>query len=295
MNNKLNNIIDNINKKGKTTREYMSIHEEGVYVIRLLQDVNDEEAAPFEEFYLHGGFIHPLYKKSSNVRCLRTKDCPMCVAAKKIKDKTPGIAWKYEAKQFYVYNVIDRKDGKLKLLKVSWAAHNKIIAKVLEMARQGSNVMHFKTGHDIELVARKIDSKIDYKGYVVPESENKPVAGKIIEELKLLKPLSEAYRPYSKQELQDIVDGKIPSNNYNTDKPKVSKSSLIDNLNKKMNQNGNNSSNNKNLVKTDSLKQLEAEINSETDTVIDKKNSESDIASRLSNLNIFESDDEGNK
>lgn len=241
MENKLNNIIENLKKKGQTNREYMTLHDEGSYIIRILQDINDSEAAPFEIFHLHSGYIHPFFKKSCNIRCLRTDNCPMCIDAAKKKLIDKNNAWKYTQKPYYIYNIIDRKSGKLKILKLTWSAHQKIFLKIIEAAQDGINLMNFKSGRDIEIVLRRINNKINYKVHILPENETKPVPNKIIEELKLLKPLSETYRIYSREEMIDIINGKITENKKNySERPRTSKSSLIENLNKKNEITGNN-------------------------------------------------------
>lgn len=279
MEKKLTNIIDNIKNKGKGP-EWMTLGEPGTYVFRILPEVNDEEQVPFEEFYMHGGFIHPLYNKAANVLCLRTRDCPMCVAARKIKYEDPANAWRYEAKPYYVYYIIDRKDGQLKKLKLSWASQSKLVLKIIEAANLGINLMHPKTGRDVELTFRKIDTKSDYKAYILEEKETKPVAQKFIEELKMLRPLREAYRSYTKQELQDIVDGKRTDYKNTFEKPKAtSKSSLIQNLNKKM---GVTTPEKKPVAQTPQQK-------AETINRLEKDlNSSDSISSRLDELDLFE-------
>lgn len=236
---KLNNLIDNINNKGKTNREWLSIHGEGTYLLRICPDISDEEQAPFEVAYLHSGFTHPFYKKRANVPCLRTKDCPMCIEAEKIKIKTFSEFWRYKSTPFYLYNVIDRYDGKLKILKASQTLHDAIKMKILEAARQGINLMSVAFGRDLEIVIRSINNKLNYKAFIVSEKETKPFAGKILEELNLVKPLNESYKRYSKIEIQDIVDGKITDfknlKQMQEKRKTESKASLIERMSKNMN------------------------------------------------------------
>jgi len=226
---KLNNLIDNLNNKNKKGRDYLMCYQEGSYVFKILPAIEGEEEAPFESFVLHGGFIHPMYQKSSNFRCLKTKDCPMCLEAKKIKESGDPESWRYEAKEFYLYNVIDRKDGRLKLLKLNWNAHQQVLAKMIEAARLEINLMSINYGRDLELNVRSVNSKLTYKAFILSEKESKPVADKILEEVQIIKPLHETYKFYSKEELKDIVNGKMPKTGVGKKKV-LSKSKLIESL-----------------------------------------------------------------
>ena len=244
---KLNNLIDNINKKGKTQREWMTVSGEGHYIIRICPEIENPEEAPFEEFYLHSGFVHPVYKTKSAIKCFG-KGCPMCQYAKDFAMKDRERAWQFKSKQYYVYNVIDRSNGQLKLLKVTWAAHNAIIAKIIEAAKQEINIMSLTEGRDLEIVARKVSNKLVYKCHILSERETKPVAGRLQEELKLVRPLRDAYRSYTEDELASIIKGEVPVKTAMTKNKAMSKSSLIENLQKKVRQSQSNAQINKEEV-----------------------------------------------
>lgn len=259
----LKNLINSINNKGKTSREYLTISRQGRYILRILQNVHDENEAPFEVFTLHR-IYHPLYKRETSLRCIG-HGCPLCANAKNEERIDRANAWRYKATDYYIYNVIERQTGQLKILKLSYVAHEAIKAKLVEAAMEGVNIGHFKNGRDLEIEVREVAGKLKYKAYILSESETKPIPAKIIEEIKLVKPLNEMYRLHTKQELIDILGGKAPELPQYEKKKLSSKASLIENLNKK-----------KQPIKE------EVKLEKENKSSIDEK---------LSKLGIFEGDD----
>jgi hypothetical protein len=269
-------LIENINNKGKSAREYLTITQEGTYVIRIIQNLSDENEAPFEEYILHR-IMHPFYKQMASVRCIG-HNCPLCDNAKKQFQIDRASAWQYKANGYYIYNIIDRSksgSGKLKILKGSWAAHNAIKAKLVEAAMDGVNLGHFTKGRDIEIEVRKVGDKLNYKVYILSEAESKPIAPRILEEIKMVKPIEQIYRLHTREELVDILAGRVPALPQPA-KKKFSKSNLIDNLNKKQ----------PSIIKDDINQSKSSESKPKATTESDGKHSA--IMDKLNKLDIFE-------
>lgn len=227
---KLKKLIKNVNDKGSRERSFLTLSNEGTYKLRIIRNLEDENEAPFEQYRLHGGFIHPHFQKPTSIKCINYK-CPLCDFAKEYQQKNKSEAWRYRAADYFLYNVIDRSDNKLKVLKLSYSAHDEIKSKIVEAALNDVNIGDFQEGRDIEIEVRRLASgKLNYNSYICRADQSPPVNPKLIQELRLLKPLDDFYQNHSRADLLDILQGKVPKRE---DKKKSrSKSSLLENLTK---------------------------------------------------------------
>lgn len=224
-------FLENIKNKARTNREYLTLSGEGKYIVRILQNLDDQNEAPFEEYYLHR-IYHPKYKQEASVKCIHHK-CPLCEHANEMFKKNPQEAWRFKSQPVYLYNVIDRSNGKLKVMKLTWKAHEAVKAKIIEAAMDGVNITSFTKGRDLEIEVRRVNDKVKYKGYILSETESKPVSPKILEEVKMVKPITEMYQLHTAQELKQILKGEIPTFNPAEKRKPMSKSSLIESITKK--------------------------------------------------------------
>ena len=216
--------------------EYLFLTEPGQYVVRILQKSHDPLEPAFECYDIHRKIYHPDFQNTMSFKCLG-RICPICKYAQEYALAYPKDGWRFKKTQAYFYFVVDRRDGKFKILWASYNAQMALVDVIKEMDRQNINVQDFDDGRDILIDVRKSNDRLIYKCYSKTSSETKPVSDNIREELKIVegvKPLNKLYKDYSISEINKILNQQsIKNNNPQKAKPQ-SKGSLTEQYNAKM-------------------------------------------------------------
>ena len=223
---------------------YLDISNPGEYIFRLLQLPDNVEEPAFEQYLIHNNIYHPDFDRKIQVICLGMA-CPACKLHKEVEQSGDPEAWKYKATASFYWRIRDNKDGKIKLLKLSYTAQIALITEIQNYYRMGINLQDFKKGRDISLTVNKVNGKTHYKFSALTQAETKPILDKIIEEVKIwenFRPLKSLFKTYTIEELNKILNRESLKNNTQKPKEKVqSKGNLIDEMKKKISLSGINS------------------------------------------------------
>lgn len=230
--------------KNNKALSYISIYEPGEYTFRILQKPNDVNDPAFEQYLIHLNIYFVDYDNYSQFVCIGI-GCPLCAYHKEIFESGNADAWRIKATPFFYWRVRDNKDGKVKLMKLSYTAQINLVTEIMNMYRQNINVQDFKNGRDITLTVLKSNDKTHYKFSTLTSHETKPVSDKIIEEVKVLenyRPLDKLFKVYSHKELDFIVKRKslkeLNKNNPPESPKKPSKGDLVNEMTKKLQNSG---------------------------------------------------------
>jgi len=230
--------------KNNKALSYINVYDPGEYTFRILQKPHDVNEPAFEQYLIHQNIYFVDYDNYSNFICLGI-GCPLCAYHKEIYESGNKDAWRIKATAFFYWRVKDNKDGKLKLMKLSYTAQIALVTEIMNMYRQNINVQDFKNGRDITLTVIKSNDKTHYKFSTLTSHETKPVSDKIIEEVKVLenyRPLDKLFKTYSMKELDMVVKRKslkeLHKNNPSEPIKKASKGDLINEMTKKLQNSG---------------------------------------------------------
>lgn len=223
---------------------YINIYEAGEYTFRILQKPDDVSDPAFEQYLIHQNIYFVDYDNYSQFICAGI-GCPLCAYYKEILESENREAWKIKATPFFYWRVRDNKDGRVKLMKLSYTAQIALVTEIMNLYRQKVNVQDFKNGRDILLTVTKVNDKTHYKFSTLTSHETKPVSDKIIEEVRVLenyRPLDKLFRQYSIKELDMVVKRKslkdLHKNNTQEAIKRPSKGDLIDEMKKKLHNSG---------------------------------------------------------
>lgn len=184
----------------------------------------DGEGAPFSYVYLHGGFKHPNYPDQtypSNFRC-GGKGCALCEVAREMgkEEKDNNVprdqkkAWRMQARKYAIYWAINRENNEISLVHVPDSSFNKdeetlnqvLSNKLLELDEMGLTPFDLKDGMDIVITSQAVDKKVKFS--INEDSQSiGPVEEMIAKKFRNMKPLSQVYKQYSKEDLASIARG----------------------------------------------------------------------------------------
>ena len=196
---------DQDRKKEKTRISRLVMVEDGSYLVRFLPNNGSQSGLPYERVFLHFGFNHPDFGTASTFRCLG-RGCPLCREAKKMAEDGASDSWKYKSTPVYLYYVAD-KDDNLMFLRLSAAAHSKVVEEISSKATSNVDPIDLDQGRVAEIVLEK-QSDGPRKWRCLFHSGANKVSDKVKSELESSPPLSKFYRSYTKQELENVVSGK---------------------------------------------------------------------------------------
>lgn len=209
-------------KSGKNTIPYKRLFLQSgkEYNLRFLTtEFIDAAGNLFARVFLHGGYKHPNYqqKYTSNFRCLG-KNCPMCADFKEQREleknlpKEQRIAWRKKSIPYAVYWAINLDNNELSLVHVPMmSAKDKksiqdiIFEHFLEAAEQDKDPFSLKSGNDVFISIKMVDNVP--KVHVTIKEETTAVSEKVQKMASQLVPFEKVYKQYSKEQLQNIVDG----------------------------------------------------------------------------------------
>lgn len=109
------------------------------------------------------------YINKKGIVCLGKEECPHCMDGDK-----PKPAW--------LFWVIDRTDGAIKLLEVGYS----VVAKIKTLAQ--SEDYHFETMPDFDLTITKTGESLETEYDVIPARKNSPLTDEEKEQIDELKP-----------------------------------------------------------------------------------------------------------
>lgn len=183
--------------------------EEGNTRVRVLPNKDGVNERPFALVFMHSGFMHPNYGKTSQFRCAG-KGCPLCEYAKQQADEENPKAWKFKARPKFIYNVVDSNDN-FRVMVLDKGAHEELQAEIENFVVTHNRIpCSFDKGaiFDISLKIVENGRKKEYKWKVSIHSESAGELGNAVTtELKDSRPLSEIYRRYSHEDLTKVLNG----------------------------------------------------------------------------------------
>jgi len=152
--NALRQKYEEINKKPGGSGDFLDkflMMDEGSTNVRILPWKNDEDG-----FYAESG-IHRI--NDTNYHCPRVKGdpCPLCDLNHRLwqtkNDANIEIAREIKARKRYYMNVVDRRDGKVKILSMGIKLFSKILDAFLD--EDFGDLTNLKEGWDFKIVKEK--------------------------------------------------------------------------------------------------------------------------------------------
>jgi len=212
---KLRKKYEELKKRSSGDADWMTL-EDGDNLVRFL---SDEEG----NFYHETGYHYVKQGKDKvAVVCNRLDSgepcyiCDIVDSLYKSKDKSDKeLAKELSAKSRIFFNVIDRSDGKVKVL----GTGNQIFKELLKYFADDDwgDLTDAKTGRDV--VINKSGSGLDTEYSVIP----KPNTSKLKEEVEL-KDLSSISKPFTYEEQELVMDGMSPEDVFKRREEAESKS-----------------------------------------------------------------------
>jgi hypothetical protein len=209
--NKLLENLMNQEKEQKTTPQQtafiptplMELKGEGVFRFRIIANLVDSDELPFEQVFIHLGFIHPNFGKRVPLPCLG-KNCPLCSYYKQKDAQGNGEAWKYQCNQRFIYFALN-DDMNPVLLSLTYAQQTEIQAEMIGLLKSGVNIMDINSGRWIQFTSRIINKKRKY--IAKAEDEIHSIPQEIRNKFPKMRPLKGYYKAYKDEELRKIIRG----------------------------------------------------------------------------------------
>ena len=209
------------NSGAKTTYKKIKtveIKNPGIYRFRLFPNKLDPVDLPFEAVNIHLGFVHPNFNKKAPLVC-QGKNCPLCIVYQRKQAKNDEYAWKYQAKQRFIYYALDDQN-EIVLLSLNYYAHEELLGKILANAKAGINIMDMLEGFWISITLNIVNKKYKYNVAVETESLHK-MPRELREEFDRLKPLNKFYLNHTIEELKKLLKGEKLIISYQNDNRKI--------------------------------------------------------------------------
>ena len=176
---------------------------EGIFRFRIIGNLIDPEELPFEQVYIHLGFIHPNLKLKVPIAC-NGKNCSLCAYHRQKENQGASNAWTYQSNQRFIYYALN-EEMEVILLSLTYTQQAELQAEMIGMLKGGVNIMDLNAGRWIEITSRKINNR---QKYVVNVED---LAHAIPEEVRAFirtcRPLKNYYSAYSEEDLKKIIRG----------------------------------------------------------------------------------------
>ena len=188
------------------------IKDNGEYIFRLLPNLKDPLSSPFYKVYLHLGFKMPKTGKNFPLKCLGNR-CPLCEHYREQKHQGKTSAWRYEAKERFIYYGLD-KNGDIIKLNLTEKVHQtiiKAIEKELTDKENPYNPLDLDNGCFLKFrkdTKEKNGRKYPVYSVQIISKSKKEIKPKMKEALMKLPALEDTFLKFSAQDYVDILRGK---------------------------------------------------------------------------------------
>jgi hypothetical protein len=218
-------------KTGNNRPQYKRMYIQGggkEYKLHLLStELIDATEIPFETVWLHGQYKHPNFPEQqygSNFRCLggMKNGCPMCLDVKDIRDfeKAQNIppkektAFKKQAKPYALYWAINLVNNELTLVHVpkrgmyddDIPAQEVLFNKIENFVKETGRIpFDYENGAIVTITSKTINKKDKYS--VEIDMTPHDVSPKLLKLYETMPTLKSIYKPYTKEDLDNVVKG----------------------------------------------------------------------------------------
>lgn len=179
------------------------IKGEGVVRFRIIANLQDPDELPFEQVFIHLGFIHPNFGKKVPLPCLG-KGCPLCQYFRQKENQGDALAWKYQSNQKFIYYALN-ENMEIVLLSLTYTQQDELRSELISGLKSGVNLMDLNAGRWVQFTTRVINKKRKYIARI--ENDIHSIPQEIRNKFKGMRPLKSYYKMYKEEELRKILRG----------------------------------------------------------------------------------------